>query len=357
MNAGSHNNMFNIKSKLAIIGLSIIATSASAVTVLDSTVQGPAGSWGFVNFYYGGGNLAIDALSSGFTQGPTGAGIGDIYLSLFQNDGSARSNFTGAAIASNDDGGYPGFGDGSTSSFDSYLNVSGLSAGNYTVAISACCNNFGGVRNENILSSGISNNRDYRLTFSQDVTLGANPKPPVPVVLEVSGTVGGPNGSWGFVDFVHNGGKLSIDALANGYTGGPTGHGIADIYLGLFANDGSPRSAFTGAFLASNDDSASPNGLRDGSTSSLDSYLNIDDLAAGRYTVAIGSCCNRFDFYRNEGMLFSGIRDQFRDYKLTFTGNVVVPSVPEPEVFGLIAVGLLVVGANARKRKGQTAAI
>ncbi|RZI79508.1 MAG: hypothetical protein EOP38_25215 [Rubrivivax sp.] len=352
--------MFNIKNKLATIGLSIIATSASAVTVMDGTVQGPNGSWGLVDFHHSGGNLAIDAWSNGFTKGPTGAGIGDIYLSLFQNDGSARSAFTGAAISSNDDGGYSGFGDGSTSSLDSYLSVSGLSAGYYTLAVSGCCHNFGGVRNANSLSSGIGNNRDYRLTFSQDVALGAVPTPVVPIVppvMEVSGTVGGPQGSWGFVNFVHNGGKLSINALANGYSGGPTGHGIDDIYLSVFANDGSPRSAFTGALITSNDDNSSLEAFADGSTTSLDSFINIDNLDPGNYTVVIGHCCNNFANYRNDQVFASGVHDYSRDYKLTFKGDVVVGSVPEPEMFALAAVGLLVVGASVRnKRKAQTAA-
>lgn len=340
--------MFSIKSKLASIGLSIIASSASAVTVLDGTVEGPYGSWGFVDFYYSGGSLAIDTWANGFNKGPTGAGISDSYLTLFRNNGSSRSNFTGTLITSNDDGGGAGFGDGSNSGLDSYLNV-GLNAGYYTLAISGCCNNFGSVRNENILSSGLGSNRDYRLTFSEDVTLGATPPPIVPVV--VSGSVGGPQGSWGFVNFTHNGGSLSINALAAGYTGGTTGQGIDDIYLAVFTNNGSPRTSFTGTLVGSNDDSITAEGLSDGSTSGLDSYITFDYLNPGDYTVVIGHCCNRFEYYRNEQLRFSGVHDAYRDYKLTFVGDVTVTSVPEPEVLAMTAVGLLVVGAHIRNKR------
>lgn len=342
--------MNSFKSKLAMIGLSVMASAASAVTVYDGTVEGPYGSWGFVDFYYTGGTLAIDGWSNGFTKGPTGSGIADLYFSLFQNNGSARTNFTGTAIAGNDDGGSAGFGDGSTSSLDSYLNV-GLNAGYYTLAVSSCCNNFAGVRNETILNSGIGFNRDYRLTFSQDVTLGATPPPVVPIVAKVTGTVEGPQGSWGFVDFTHNGGSLSINALAYGYTGGPTGQGIDDIYISIFTNDGSPRTAFTGNLVASNDDNNADEAFADGSTSALDSFINIDSLNPGNYTAVIGRCCNRFEYYRNEQQLFSGVQDGMRDYQLTFKGDVLVSAVPEPGKFALTALGLALVGGVVRRKR------
>lgn len=343
--------MSKISSSLAAFGLAILASSASAVTVLDGTVEGPNGSWGFVDFYFGGGDLAIDAWANGFTKGPTGSGIEDIYLSLFRNNGSARSNFTGSLVGYNDDG--YSFGDGSSSGLDSFLNSPGLSAGYYTLAISRCCNNFSSVRNENILGSGLSSNRDYRLTFSQDVALGEAPPPIVPIVVPVTGSIAGPSGSWGFIDFTHNGGSLSINALARDFTGGPTGRGIDDIYLGLFARDGSPRTAFTGALIASNDDSSAPGAFEDGSTSILDSFLNFEALNAGDYMLVIGHCCNRFEYYRNENLLYSGVNDGFRDYKITFKGDVVVAAVPEPEALALSAAGLFIVAAIARKRKKQ----
>lgn len=341
--------MLRISHQLSALALAMLAGSVSADVVFDGSVSGPNGSWGFVDFFYAGGNLSIDAWASGFTKGPTGAGIEDIYLSLFANNGSSRTNFTGSFITSNDDSG--GYGDGSTSSLDSFLSLPSLGEGYYTLAVSRCCSNFSSVRNESVLSSGIGGNRDFRLTFSSDVTIGAAPEPlPEPAPVVVSGSIQGPNGTWGFVDFVHNGGALSINALANGYTGGPTGQGIDDTYLALFADDGSSRSAFTGALMATSDDSGSPLAFSDGSTSSLDSLIDLPDLVAGKYTLAIGRCCNSFAFYRNDQLLTSGIQGDKRDYQLTFTGNVVVASVPEPGYASLGLLGLAGLGLAIRRR-------
>lgn len=344
--------MLRISHQFSVLALAVLAGSVSAEMVYDGSVTGPSGSWGFVDFYYGGGDLAIDSWASGFTKGPTGGGIDDIYLSLFSNNGSSRNGFTGAFIASNDDSG--GFGDGSTSGADSYLSLPSLSEGYYTLAVSRCCNNFASVRNESVLNSGIGGNRDFRLTFSSAVTIGVAPEPlPEPTPVVISRSVGGPDGTWGFVDFVHNGGALSINALANGYTNGPTGQGIDDTNLALFVDDGSVRSAFTGALIATNDDNRSPLAFSDGSTSPLDSLIELSDLAAGKYTLTIGRCCNSFAFYRNDLLLNSGIQGDKRDYQLTFTGDVVVASVPEPGYASLGLLGLAGLGWALRRRDSR----
>lgn len=329
-----------------IVAAMAYATAASAVTIVDGTVSGPDGSWGFVDFQHHGGSLSIDAWANGFTAGPTGQGIDDIYLTLLSNDGSSRSAFTGALIATNDDS--SGQADGSTSGLDSYLNLGSLSSGSYTLAISHCCSSFANTRNESLLTSGIhGTSRDYRVTFDGNVEISSVPiVTPSPRVI-VNGTVAGPNGSWGFVEFEHRGGRLEIDALAHGFSAGPTGQGIDDIFLSVFQNDGSPLSAFTGAFIGANDDS---NGFTDGSASTLDSYLNLEGVAAGSYLVAISHCCNGFNGVRNEDLLVSGIHDNLRDYRLTFGPNVTSASVvPEPQGYALFIAGVGLVLARLRR--------
>lgn len=161
------------------------------------------------------------------------------------------------------------------------------------------------------------------------------------------GTVSGADGSWGFVNFGHGGGALSIDSWAHNFTGGPTGFGIDDIYLSLFVNNGSSTSAFTGAFVGANDDFWSPS---DGSTSGLDSFLSFANLSAGSYTLAISHCCTNFDYVRNDSVS-SGIHGVLRDYRLTFSQDVAIEGVvPEPQSLLLMLTALAALGLAIRRK-------
>lgn len=162
------------------------------------------------------------------------------------------------------------------------------------------------------------------------------------------------SGDWGFLTFNHTGGALSINSLANGWTGGATGVGIDDIYLSLFTNNGSPLTAFTGSAVGSNDDSWGAEAYSDGSTSSLDSYLSFANLTSGSYLLAISHCCTTFTGNSNN---WSGIHTPYVDYRLTFSQDVVITSVDgqavgvsEPTSLLLMAIGLLGLGFSRRRQ-------
>jgi len=165
----------------------------------------------------------------------------------------------------------------------------------------------------------------------------------------VTGTVGN-SGGWGFVRYSHPGGALMIDILAAGWTGGPTGHGIDDTLITWHVDDGSPLTAFTGAFLALNDDAPFPDGRMDGSTSGADSLLNFSDLAAGDYLLAIGHCCLPF---LGDSRASSNNLAPYLDYQVTFSAEsltATVSAVPVPAAVWLFGSGLLgLVGISRRK--------
>ena len=132
--------------------------------------------------------------------------------------------------------------------------------------------------------------------------------------------------------FTHNGGSLIIDTLTetnNNYIDingdGVTDH--VDIMIRLYDS--------VGNLVALNDDSSY--GTEDGSTNNgtqyhiQDSYINIDNLDAGVYSLAIGS----FDLSDSEVMLdqndnsgeINDPEEKIGDYQIKFSGNITAPEL------------------------------
>lgn len=137
---------------------------------------------------------------------------------------------------------------------------------------------------------------------------------------------------------VTSAGTFSFDVLAYGLN-----NEYLDPYVYLFADNA------YGALVGSNDDSGST--FADGSTTSLDSYLELF-LNAGTYVFAIG------DFYLSESAAREGVNpDNAYDtyvgnYSVTVSsndGSASVTDVPEPSTFALLSLAL--VGFMARKAK------
>ncbi|MBF7074275.1 DVUA0089 family protein [Glaciecola sp. MH2013] len=132
---------------------------------------------------------------------------------------------------------------------------------------------------------------------------------------------------------------LEINVLARGFNGSRL-----DSYIYLYRPD------VSGALVGRNDDSRSGNWNADGSTSGLDSYLNIF-LTAGNYTLAIG------DFFLSDtdardGFNESNASDTFVGaYQITFTGNGFVTDVPAPIGLSLLGLGLLGFSVSRSRRK------
>jgi hypothetical protein len=132
---------------------------------------------------------------------------------------------------------------------------------------------------------------------------------------------------------------LEINVFARGFN-----NSSLDSYIYLY----SPN--VTGSLVASNDDSGSGNWNADGSTSGLDSYLNIF-LSAGNYTLAIG------DYFLSD----TDARDGFNDsnandtavgaYQITFTGTGFTMDVPAPVGLAFVGFGLLALRVYRNKRR------
>ena len=111
----------------------------------------------------------------GFSGG-SNEGLDDSYMGLFKDNGSPFEALTGTLLNYNDDGGSAGFGDGSTSPYDSFLSFINLAEGDYILAVDHYGANEATLRGTASYISG--NNLDYQLTFSSDVS-------PVPVPAAV----------------------------------------------------------------------------------------------------------------------------------------------------------------------------
>jgi hypothetical protein len=170
------------------------------------------------------------------------------------------------------------------------------------------------------------------------------------------------NNLWDYVYFHHSGGALTIDIWSDNWTGGPTGVGIYDSWIAVLADDGSLPGALTGEFIGFNDDAGTdfPTvGAADGSTFSLDSFLDLGTLGAGDYILAVGACCHVEAEVRSNAD--SNITQSDFDYRATFSQNVDVGGVdvvPLPAALPLFATGLGAMGLLGwrRKRKAQAAA-
>jgi Ca2+-binding RTX toxin-like protein len=121
----------------------------------------------------------------------------------------------------------------------------------------------------------------------------------------------------------HEGGALTVDALAMGFEGGSL-----DSMITLYRDNGD--GTFTN--IAYNDDGAAG---ADGSTSGMDSYISVADLAAGDYFVAVSAypfdsseALNTGDAFPNAGGGSIG------PYQLTITGASTVSGIMANPVGG-----------------------
>jgi|GEM_PF-6348934 len=141
--------------------------------------------------------------------------------------------------------------------------------------------------------------------------------------------------------FTHNGGAFSIDVLtelSDAFRGGDDNSGNTyvdinanqtqeafDSYIYLLDNsiDGTPSQRV----IAYNDDDGHNT---DGSVHSYDSYISLEDLPAGSYTLMISA------FYLSPEELDSGVNGEtdelyFGPYQLTFSGDLNVISGPSTD--------------------------
>jgi hypothetical protein len=158
---------------IAILAGLALANPADALT-LTRIVN--AFSVDYVTFSTSGNGLTIDIFGNGFRGGTSPLGLFDSEIVVFQDNNSPIGALTGTLIASNLDGGSTastGFGDGSTSTNDSFLALPSLSSGSYILAVGNL------ILTESEARSGIANtptgDRDYQVTFTGDFVTTAVP--------------------------------------------------------------------------------------------------------------------------------------------------------------------------------------
>jgi len=179
----------NNKMKKIICALALSCMSITAYAGTVFTRSAVSGQTDYFRFSFAGGALDIDIWGNNFSGGPN-MGLDDPLMGLFADDGSPDGALTGALLDLNDDGGAAGYGDGSTSDYDSFLSFASLTTGSYVLAVDHW------KATETVLRTGIGseihgNMVDYQLTFSSDVTPLTSPVPiPAAVWLFGSGLLG-----------------------------------------------------------------------------------------------------------------------------------------------------------------------
>jgi hypothetical protein len=167
----------------------------------------------------------------------------------------------------------------------------------------------------------------------------------------VEGTVPSNPPSWVYIPFAYAGGTLSINILANSYTGGLTGTELHNSVIYLFVDNGSAPGALTGTLVAFNEDSIVPGWDADGSTSIFDSYIPELSLGGGNYILAVGSYLGSDVDARSNNTpsyyYYSG------DFRVTFTE---ASEVPLPAALPLFGSGLGALGLLSWHRKRKKAA-
>jgi hypothetical protein len=188
------------------------------------------------------------------------------------------------------------------------------------------------------------------------------------VVLTGTGTPG--HTGWNYVHFHHAGGSLSINVLASGWSGGPTGVGERDSAMVLFRDDGSPNGSLTGTWIGtyfsanfllgagSLTGGAGP--YADGPigfSGDNDPYVFFSSLAAEDYVLAIA---------RDPPGFVSDVEGRARrddlsvgrvvgDYQITFSADVTFGGNPvpvsEPGLAVLLFTGLGAMGIVGRRRR------
>ena len=120
----------------------------------------------------------------------------------------------------------------------------------------------------------------------------------------------------------HNGGDLTVDIYAKGFNGSSLD---SDTYL--FRDNGDD----TYTLIDSNDDGQAGS---DGSTSLLDSYLNVSSLSAGNYILAIGEwgSLNQTNALNTSDYPMMGTGGG--EYQITISGDVTVSYADNPDSSG-----------------------
>jgi len=149
-----------------------------------------------------------------------------------------------------------------------------------------------------------------------------------------------------YIAFNYTGGAISLFTIGDWF--GPS-LPLLDPMIRLFADDGSPFGALTGALLGTADDDIG-----------LNPVLNFGSLAAGDYILAVGS------FNLTEAEARSGGADRpfiDADYIATLSGSghitlnagPVSPAVPEPATWAMLVGGFALAGLAMRRSATRVA--